>query len=85
MRALALAGLIAIAFGLGSYTATGELRAFNLVNLGAGAAALLVAAGAGLRRLRGAGAPAFRRVLLRGLLTTRSAGSSRPIHQSPAQ
>ena len=68
MRALALAGLIALAFGLGSYYATGERTLYATLNLGAGALALAAAALLALRRLRFAAGSHSRRVLLRGLL-----------------
>jgi hypothetical protein len=68
MRGLALGGLIAIAFGMGSYYATDHFGVFNYANVILGGLALAVAAARGLSRLRGAGAPAFRRVLARGLL-----------------
>ena len=68
MRALALVGLIAIAFGMGSYYATDHFGAFNYANVILGGLALTVAAARGLSRLRGASAPAFRGVLTRGLL-----------------
>jgi hypothetical protein len=68
MRALALVGLIAIAFGMGSYYATDHFGAFNYANVILGGLALTVAAARGLSRLRGASAPAFRGVLSRGLL-----------------
>jgi hypothetical protein len=68
VRGLALAGAIAIAFGLGSNYATGELGAFGRLNLGAGAVALILAAGLALRRSRGFGTP-----LARGLLIRRAA------------
>ena len=63
-RELGIAGAIALVFGLGSYYATGEPGVFAAVNLGAGALALAVAAIGGLRRLRGVGSPAARRLLL---------------------
>jgi len=68
MRALALVGVIALAFGLGSFYATRELTAFAFSNLAAGALALAAAAGLALRRLRFAAGSHSRRVLLRGLL-----------------
>ena len=68
MRALALAGLIAIAFGLGSYYATGALTHYATLNLSTGALALAAAALIALRRLRFAAGSHSRRVLLRGLL-----------------
>ncbi|MGI9590797.1 MAG: Gldg family protein [Myxococcota bacterium] len=67
MRELGLAGLVAIVFGLGSYYATREVGAFSLLNLGAGSLALLVALAIGARRLRFAGGPHVRPVLLRGV------------------
>jgi hypothetical protein len=68
MRELALAGFVALGFGLGSYYATGELATFSVVNLLLGAAALLLAIAAGARRLSFAGGPHSRPVILRGLL-----------------
>lgn len=67
MRELGLAGLVAIVFGLGSYYATRDFGAFSLLNLGAGALALLLALAGGARRLRFVGGPHARPVLLRGL------------------
>ncbi len=67
MRELALVGLIAVAFGLGSYYATGTFGWFSAVNLGAGTAALLAALVLGARRMRFVGGPASRPVVLRGL------------------
>ncbi len=67
MRELGLAGLVAIVFGLGSYYATRDVGSFSLLNLGAGALALLVALIGGARRLRLVRGPHSRRVLLRGL------------------
>ena len=49
MRELALAGLIAIAFGLGAYYATDEFGRFTVTNLVA--AALLLAVSLGLHLL----------------------------------
>ncbi len=69
MRELALGGLIAIAFGMGSYYATDHFGVFNYANVILGGLALTVAAVRALFRVRGAGAPAFRRVLGRGLLS----------------
>jgi hypothetical protein len=68
MRGLALSGLIAIAFGMGSYYATDQLGLFSYANLILGGLALALAAARGLARFRGAGAPAFRGVLARGAL-----------------
>jgi hypothetical protein len=68
MREIAVAGLIAFAFGLGSYHATRELTPFTVLNLAAGALALAAAALLALRRLRFASGSHSRRVLLRGLL-----------------
>ncbi|MDX1648803.1 MAG: hypothetical protein R3263_03015, partial [Myxococcota bacterium] len=67
MRELAVTGAIAVAFGLGAGYATGAWGVFSLANLGLGALALLGALVLGLRRARGAGAPAFRGVVLRGV------------------
>jgi hypothetical protein len=67
MRELGVLGAIAIAFGLGAGYATGVWGAFSVVNLVLGTAATLAALVLGLRRARGAGAPAFRGVVLRGL------------------
>lgn len=66
MRELLLAGLVAVLTGIGAYTAIGEWHPFSAINLVGGALALLVAAVLGARRLRGAGGPHARRVLLRG-------------------
>jgi len=67
MRALAFVGLIALAFGLGANYATNSFGWFSIANLLLGGAALLCALVLGLRHVRGAGAPAFRRTLLRGI------------------
>lgn len=63
-RELGIAGAIALLFGLGSYYATGEAGLFAWANLAAGGLALVVAALGGVRRLRGVGTAAARRVLL---------------------
>jgi hypothetical protein len=68
MRGIALAGVIALAFGVGAYYATGHLGAFSVANLVLGASALLVAIASGARHLRSAGGPHARRVIARGLL-----------------
>lgn len=68
MRELALGGLIAIAFGMASYYATDHFGVFSYANVILGGLALSVAAARTLSRLRGASAPAFRGVLVRGLL-----------------
>lgn len=68
MRGLGLAGLIAVAFGLGSYYVTGELGLFGRLNLGAGALALAAAGARGLGRLRGLGTPQARPILARHAL-----------------
>ena len=68
MRQLALAGLIALCFGLGSYYATGEYGVFGRLNLVLGGLALAAPAVAGARRLRGLGNPVSRRILLPRLL-----------------
>ncbi len=74
VRALALVGLIAIGFGLGSYYTTRNLGAFTAVNMAAGALALLLTAGWALMRgVRGAGgAHAGRRLLRPALLVIAS-------------
>ena len=68
MRELALAGLIALGFGLGAFTMTGELGVFGAVNLAGGGLALLVAGAASARRFSFAGGPQSRRVVAIGLL-----------------
>jgi len=68
MRELALVGLVALGFGLGSFYATRELTAFAGLNLALGTLALATAAGLALRRLRFAAGSHSRRLLLRGLL-----------------
>jgi len=68
MRELGAGGLIAIAFGVGSYYATDQFSLFSGANAVLGSLALAVAAAHALSRVRGAGAPAFRGILLRGLL-----------------
>jgi hypothetical protein len=68
MRELALAGLVAAAFGIGSFYATDHFGAFSAVNLAAGAAAIAAALAIGARRLRFTGGPHSRAVIARGLL-----------------
>jgi hypothetical protein len=68
MRELALIGLVAILFGLGSYYATEHFGAFSRANLTLGSLALLTAMVARARRLRWVGGPHSRPVILRGLL-----------------
>ena len=68
MSALALCGLVALAFGAGSYYAVGSAGWFARVNLALGVLALVVAALGAALRARSAAAPAFRGPLLRGLL-----------------
>lgn len=68
MPGLALCGLIALAFAAGAYYATGSFATFSMVNAALGLLALGVAAIGTIRRARGAGSPAFRAVLARGLL-----------------
>jgi hypothetical protein len=68
MRELALGGLIAIAFGMGSYYATDQFGVFNYANVILGGLALALAAVRALSRLRGAIAPDSRSILARGLL-----------------
>lgn len=65
---LALAGLVALAFGVGSYYATGAFGAFGAVNVAGGGLALAAAVLLGLRRWRGFGSPEARRVLAPPLL-----------------
>jgi hypothetical protein len=67
MRELALTGLIAIGFGLGSFYATDHLGVFSVVNLTGGSAALLAALAMGARRVRFVGGAHSRPVVLRGL------------------
>lgn len=65
MRALALLGFIALAFGLGARYATGEFGLFSQINLGLGALLLLAS---GLRALASIGhvtTAAGRRILIR--------------------
>jgi hypothetical protein len=68
MRELGLAGLVAIVFGLGSYYATRDFGTFSMLNLGAGALALLVSLAVGARRLRFVGGAHSRPVIFRGLV-----------------
>jgi hypothetical protein len=68
MRELALGGLIAIAFGMASYYASDQFGVFSYANVILGGLAIAVAAARGLSRLRGASSPAFRGVLIRGVL-----------------
>ncbi|HEX2485902.1 MAG TPA: Gldg family protein, partial [Myxococcota bacterium] len=68
MTALALCGLVALAFGAGSYYAIGSAGWFARANLALGALALLVAAVGTALRARSAAAPPFRGPLLRGVL-----------------
>jgi hypothetical protein len=72
-RELALVGLVALLFGLGSYYATDEFGTFSAANLALGAAALLAALGAGARRLRALRGPHARRVVARGCLRVAAA------------
>ena len=67
MRELALAGFVAVAFGLGSFYATDHFGAFSLVNLVLGGAAFATALAMGARRVRFTGGPHSRPVILRGL------------------
>lgn len=68
MRELALVGLVALGFGVGSYYATGAFGAFGVVNVAAGGLALAAAGVLGLRGWRGFGAPDAWRVLAPALL-----------------
>jgi hypothetical protein len=70
---LALVGLVAVVFGLGSYYATGAFALFNAANLAIGAAALLAALASGARGLGSAGGPLGRRLLARGALRVAAA------------
>ena len=67
MRELALAGFVAVTFGLGSYYATDHFGAFSLINLALGGLGLLAALVLGARRLRFTGGPHSRPVILHGL------------------
>ena len=67
MRELAVVGLVAVLFGLGSFWATDHFGAFSAVNLALGGAALLAALGLGARRLRALGGPHSRPLVARGL------------------
>jgi hypothetical protein len=67
MRELALAGAVAVAFGLGSYWATDHFGSFSALNLAGGALALLASLALGARRLGAAGGPQARPLLARGL------------------
>ncbi len=68
MRELALTGLVAIAFGVGSFWATDHFGAFSAVNIAGGALALLGALALGARRLQATGGPHSRPVVARGFL-----------------
>lgn len=67
-RGLALAGLIALAFGGASVAGSGTATWFSWANGIGGVLLLAVAAARGLARARGAGSPAFRGPLLRASL-----------------
>jgi hypothetical protein len=73
MRVLALVGMIAVAFGLGSFYATQHFGAFSSVNLSLGSLALVAALAAGARRMRRIGGPHSRPVILRGALVVMAA------------
>lgn len=64
MRELALLGLVAVAFGVGSYYTSSRFGPFGWANVAAGVAALGAAAVLWLRRARGLGSPTARRMLL---------------------
>lgn len=68
MRELALAGIVAIAFGLGSFYATDHFGAFSVANLALGGLALALALVLRARRVRFIAGPHSRPVILRGLL-----------------
>ncbi len=67
MRELALAGFVAIAFGLGSFYATDHFGAFSVVNLVLGGVAFAAALVLGARRVRFVGGPHSRPVIARGV------------------
>jgi hypothetical protein len=67
MRELALAGLVAILFGLGSWYSTRAFGVFSVVNLAFGALALAAATGLAARRLGHIAGPHSWRVIGRGL------------------
>lgn len=64
---LAYLGVLMLAFGLGSFYATEQFAAFNVVNVLGGALALLAATVFGLRQMQFGGGPHSRRVVIRGL------------------
>ncbi len=64
MQRLALPGLIAVVFGLGSYYATGEMGPFGIANVALGGGALLLSGIAAARRVHGLAEGAARRILL---------------------
>jgi hypothetical protein len=66
MQQLALLGVIALFFGVGSYYATDSLAWFGNVNVAIGSLALLASTAFALSRLRSAGGGASRRVVFRG-------------------
>jgi hypothetical protein len=67
VRELALAGFVAIVFGLGSFYATDYFGAFSVVNLLLGGVAFVAALAVGARRVRFTGGPHSRPVILRGV------------------
>jgi hypothetical protein len=67
MRELAIAGFIAVVFGLGSFYATDHFGGFSAGNLLLGGTALAVSAVYGSHRLRSLGGPHSRPVILRGI------------------
>jgi hypothetical protein len=68
MRELAVGGMLAVAFGLLSFYATGRVGAFAAVNFSLGGAALLAAIALFARRLGTLGGPHSRRTVGLGLL-----------------
>ena len=66
-RILGVGGLIAIAFGAAAAYGGGELTPFSWINWIGGGVALAAAAVMSLTQLRGAGVPAFRGTLVRGV------------------
>ena len=67
MRELALAGFVAVAFGLGSFYATDHFGGFSLVNLLLGGIAFTAALALGARSVRLTGGPHSRPVIARGV------------------
>jgi len=68
MRGVALAGVIALGFGLFAFNATGHFGVFSAANIALGGGAVVLAGVLGARRMHSAGGPHARRVIARGLL-----------------